>query len=181
MFSSSSLKVTIYKKKRRRKREEKSEMKKIRRQKEIRKENEEKKKERNKESEKKENNMGKNIFTMQIPISTHQYHSIPIMYISILPLHTISTIFYLSFSTIIIHIIRENNETSVVPFFVYNIQFVYMLIFAFNKVIPLEIVSFYFFSYLIMMHPKIGNPLAMHSLKEKEELRGILMHQVASK
>ena len=56
-----------------------------------------------------------------------------------------------------------------------------MLIFAFNQVIPLDIVSFYSFSYLIMMHPKIGNPFAMHSLKEKEELRGILMHQVASK
>ena len=49
-----------------------------------------------------------------------------------------------------------------------------MLIFSFNQVIPLEIVSFYSFSYLIKMHPKVGNPFAMHSLKEKEELRGIL-------
>ena len=56
-----------------------------------------------------------------------------------------------------------------------------MLNFAFNQVIPLDIVSFYSFNDLITMHPKIGNPFAMHSLKEKEELRGILMHQVASK
>ena len=56
-----------------------------------------------------------------------------------------------------------------------------MLNFAFNQVIPLDIVSFYSFSYLITMHPKIGNPFAMHSLKEKEELRGILIHQVAFK
>ena len=56
-----------------------------------------------------------------------------------------------------------------------------MLIFAFNQVIPLDIVSFYSFSYLIMMYPNIGNPFAMHFLREKEELRIILMHQVASK
>ena len=124
-----------------------------------------------------------NYLTMSIPISTHYVHSIPFstLFISSIPLHTISTQFYLSFSTIIIHIIWENNYTSVVPFFVYNIQFVYMLIFAFNQVIPLDIVSFYSFHYLITMHPKIGNPFAMHPLKEKEELRGILMHQVASK
>ena len=56
-----------------------------------------------------------------------------------------------------------------------------MLIFAFNQVILLDIMSFYSFSDLITMHPKIGNPFAMHSLKEKEELGEILMHQVASK
>ena len=50
------------------------------------------------------------------------------------------------------------------------------MLFAFNQVIPLEIVSFYSFSHLITMHPKVGNPFAMHSLKEKDELRGILMH-----
>ena len=53
--------------------------------------------------------------------------------------------------------------------------------FAFNQVIPLDIVSFYSFSHLITMHPKVGNPFAMHSLKEENELRGILMHYVASK
>ena len=80
-------------------------MKKRRRQKERRKEKEEKKKERNKESEKKDNNMGK----LSLPYHLLPFHSILTMYISYLPLHTISTQIYLSFSTIIIHIIWENN------------------------------------------------------------------------
>ena len=70
------------------------------------------------------------------------FYSIPIMYISILPLHTISTQIFLSFSTIIIHLIWENKLDISGTFFVYNIQFLYMLIFTFNQVIPLDIMSF---------------------------------------
>ena len=78
--------------------------KKRRRQQERRKEKEEKKEEKNKESEMKEN-MGK----LSFPFSSNQYHSIPTMCLSIY--HSTPSLpnSILSFSTIIIHIIWENN------------------------------------------------------------------------
>ena len=158
------------------------EMKKRRRQKERRKENEEKKKERNKESEKKENNMGKiplpckylsltiTSIPFHFPSCLYQvYHSTPSLPNSIYP-------FLPSLSTSFGRIIRHQWYLSL-----YILSNCLYADFAFNQVIPLEIVSFYSFSYLITMHPKIGNPFVMHSLREKEELREIVMHQVASK
>ena len=52
----------------------------------------------------------------------------------------------------------------------------FIFIFAFNQVIPLEIVSFYFLQPPHMMHPKDRNPIELHSLWEESELRGIVKH-----
>ena len=79
--------------------------KKRRRQKERRKEKEKKMKRRIRKNEKKEK-YGKISSTYLYPSIPFHFHHV---YIHILPLHTICTKFYLSFSTIIIHIIWENN------------------------------------------------------------------------
>ena len=46
------------------------------------------------------------------------------------------------------------------------------MLFAFNQVIPLEIVSFYSFSYLITMHPKIGKSLCNALFKGERRVEG---------
>ena len=63
--------------------------------------------------------------SIQFPFLLFHFHHVYINFTT--PHHLYQ--FYLSFSTtIIIHIIWENNSTSVVSFFVYYIQLVYMLI-----------------------------------------------------
>ena len=107
MLSSSSRKFTIYKKKKKEKKKnkrkyEKEEMKNTKRKKK-RKGGE--KEQKNKES-KKQGKIEENYLYLSLPINTIPF--LPCVY-PFLPLHTISTKFYLSFSTIIIHIIWENN------------------------------------------------------------------------
>ena len=55
-----------------------------------------------------------------------------------------------------------------------SILFTHM--FAFNHIIPLEIVSLNFFQPPQTLHPKIGIPLQLHSFYEGGKWKGILIH-----
>ena len=109
---------------------------------------------------------------LSLLIATHQYHSISTMCIFIF-YHSTPSLpnsiypFLPSSSTSFGRIIKHQWYLSL-----YIISNLLHADFAFNQVIPLEIVSFYSFSYLIMMHPKVGNLFCNTLFKGERRVEG---------